>query len=227
MKPAPPIYVSAHIHADLEAIWEYTQNPKLHQQWDLRFSEIQPLSAPGEREQHFRYRTRIGFGLAVTGTGMSRRVGAQRQDKRLSTLFFRSGQAISLIAEGSGYWKYTRRDGGVDFETRYNYHVRFGAAGRLFDRLVFRPLFGYATAWSFDLLRICLEKRAAPGLVGRIAAMHYAALGALCTLWLYQGMVPKLLFPQGGELALAQATGLLPGMEQGLVRVLGVAEIGQ
>lgn len=226
MKPAQAIYVSSHIRADLDAIWEYTQNPKLHQQWDLRFTDIQPISSPGEREQHFRYRTRIGFGLAITGSGVSRAIGAERQDKRLSTLLFRSGQAISLISEGSGYWKYSCRGSGVDFETRYNYQVRFGAVGRLFDRIVFRPLFGYATAWSFDLLRICLEKRVAPALASRMAVVHYLALAVLCSLWLYQGLVPKMLFPQSGELALAQATGVLPGLEQGLVRVLGLVEIG-
>jgi hypothetical protein len=39
---------------------------------------------------------------------------------------------------------------GIRFLTRYDYRTRFGPFGMLFDRLIFRPLIGWATAWSFD-----------------------------------------------------------------------------
>ena len=47
---------------------------------------------------------------------------------------------------------------GVRFITRYDYQTRFGKLGEWFDQLSFRPMMGWATAWSFDRLRISLEK---------------------------------------------------------------------
>lgn len=38
--PAKPIYVEIKIQEDIEKVWEYSQNPKLHEQWDLRFTSI-------------------------------------------------------------------------------------------------------------------------------------------------------------------------------------------
>ncbi|WP_173275604.1 hypothetical protein [Paenibacillus sp. NEAU-GSW1] len=32
------------IAANMEALWQHTQHPELHQQWDLRFSEITYLA---------------------------------------------------------------------------------------------------------------------------------------------------------------------------------------
>jgi hypothetical protein len=46
---------------------------------------------------------------------------------------------------------------GVRFLTQYDYEPRFGVAGRAVDGLLFRPLLGWATAWSFDRLRLWLE----------------------------------------------------------------------
>jgi len=36
----PAVYVEIDIAADLPRVWELTQEPSLHQRWDLRFSEI-------------------------------------------------------------------------------------------------------------------------------------------------------------------------------------------
>ena len=35
-----PIYVEVDIRAPINEAWNYTQNPKLHEQWDLRFTAI-------------------------------------------------------------------------------------------------------------------------------------------------------------------------------------------
>ena len=32
-----PIYVEINIASDIETLWEYTQTPHLHKEWDLRF----------------------------------------------------------------------------------------------------------------------------------------------------------------------------------------------
>jgi hypothetical protein len=42
----------------------------------------------------------------------------------------------------------------VRFLTGYDYGTRFGLPGQVIDRLALRPLLGWATAWSFDRLRL-------------------------------------------------------------------------
>jgi len=79
-----------------------------------------------------------------------------------SALKFGSDEPLSIIREGSGYWKYIPTDDGVRFLTWYDYRTRFGAVGAYVDRLIFRPLIGWATAWSFDRLRLWLEQGVAP-----------------------------------------------------------------
>lgn len=221
-----PIYVKLDIRTDMDTLWDYTQTPELHEQWDLRFSRITYLPREQEEQpQRFRYQTRIGFGLAVAGTGVTK---ARRLEDggRISTLHFGSDQTISLIREGRGYWKYTPLGEKLSFETQYDYETRFGHPGRWFDRTVFRPLFGWATAWSFDALRIWVERGIPPAAsIGR-AAIHYVSVLLLTLLWCWQGLVPKLLYPEGGELALLQASGLFPGWERPALALLGFAEIG-
>ncbi|RXZ80111.1 hypothetical protein EBB07_20450 [Paenibacillaceae bacterium] len=221
-----PIYVEIKIAADLDTLWSHTQSPELHQQWDLRFTEITylPVSA-GDEVQHFRYRTRIGFGIEIAGTGEAKTVPGRAGEARMSTLAFGSDQRLSLIRSGSGYWKYTPVDGGIDFATRYNYQTRYGVLGRLVDRLLFRPLFGYATAWSFDVLRIWLEQRIPPAVSLQRALIHYLCAVMLAVLWCFQGLVPKLLFPEGSELELLRATGWFAGRELPFLQWLGGAEI--
>ncbi|WP_237721560.1 hypothetical protein [Paenisporosarcina sp. TG20] len=55
-----PIYVEIEIQDDIERIWEYSQQPKLHEQWDLRFSSITYNDKlPGETLQTFTYSTKV------------------------------------------------------------------------------------------------------------------------------------------------------------------------
>jgi len=152
---SPGIYVETRIGADLEEVWRLTQDPALHQRWDLRFSRIEYLPRPILTEpQRFLYETRIGFGLSIRGTGES--VGER------SALKFASADPKSLIREGAGYWRYIPTPSALRFLTWYDYSVRFGFAGRLADRLVFRPLMGWATAWSFDRMRLWAEDGQTP-----------------------------------------------------------------
>jgi hypothetical protein len=227
--PAKPIYVELEMNTDMETIWTHTQTPGLHRQWDLRFSDITYLPRiEGEELQHFRYETRIGFGLRIAGKGITRETkGASRSiGQRVSALAFGSEQRLSLIREGSGYWKYQPKADGVVFVTQYDYRTRYGWLGRAFDRLLFRPLFGYATAWSFDRLRLWLEKGIPPTASMQLALAHYSSVILLVLLWFYEGLVPKLLYPMSGEVALLQATGWLQGWERYIVSVTGIVEIG-
>lgn len=57
-----PIFVESLIRASIEEVWQATQDPALHQRWDLRFSEIEYLQrTSAEAPQRFLYRTRIGL----------------------------------------------------------------------------------------------------------------------------------------------------------------------
>jgi hypothetical protein len=153
-----PIYVETLIRAPLEEVWAKTQTPAEHVRWDARFTAIEPLP-----DRRFRYATRIGFGLEIEGLGESVAGGGT------SALRFWSDDARSLIRAGSGYWRYVPTGEGVRFLTRYDYDTRWGALGALVDRLVFRPLLGWATAWSFDRLRIWLEDGVEPERSHRLA----------------------------------------------------------
>lgn len=220
-----PIYVEIDIQSDIDTLWKYTQTPELHERWDLRFSEIKYLPRESEdHPQHFLYRTRIGFGLVIEGTGVTKAARTEG-DERASALTFRSEQAISLISEGSGYWKYTSRDDRVNFKTQFDYEPRFGWIGCLFDRILFRPLFGFATALSFDMLRIWLEKGIQPAVNIQRAMIHSFSVLMITLLWIYQGLVPKLLFPEAGELAIIQQLGWFSGWERQLLLLLGIGEI--
>lgn len=226
MKKAKPIYVELGIKTDMDQLWAHTQLPDKHEQWDLRFSEIRYLPRSNQGAQHFQYTTRIGFGLRIAGTGETRDRLDARTGERVSTLRFGSEQRLSLIREGGGYWKYTPEDGRVVFLTQYDYDTRYGLMGKMLDRFVFRPIMGYATAWSFDLLRFWLEKGIAPSVAIERSAIHYACVMLLALLWAYEGLVPKLLFPGGGELELLKGTGLFAGYEAILLVWLGFAEVG-
>ena len=137
---AGPIYVEAEIRTTLDALWKATQEPSVHEQWDLRFTEIEYLPRPDEAlPQRSRYVTRIGFGLKIEGQGES--VGSRDQDGvRTSALRFWSADRRSLIREGSGYWKYVPDGDRIRFITWYDYRTRSGWIGALADRFFFRPL---------------------------------------------------------------------------------------
>ena len=124
----------------MDHVWPLTQNPAFHQRWDLRFSRIHYLPRPSFAEpQQFLYETRIGFGFSINGTGESAGQRGSAGGDTTSSLKFAAADPKSLIREGSGYWRYVPTNGGVRFLTWYDYEVRFGIAGRLADRLAFRP----------------------------------------------------------------------------------------
>jgi hypothetical protein len=209
----------------MDALWAHTQQPELHEQWDLRFSEIRYLPRPTETEpQQFLYATRIGFGLGVAGKGES--VGTKEKNgERTSVLKFWSDEWLSLIRTGAGYWKYIPTENGLRFLTGYDYQTRFGLPGAVIDRVAFRPLIGWATAWSFDCLRLWLEKGIRPATSVRLALVQWLVRLVLGLSWLYQGIVPKLLFPDTGELRILQGVGFSEAAAHGIATAVGVGEI--
>ncbi|UOQ53145.1 DoxX-like family protein [Hymenobacter cellulosivorans] len=220
-----PIYVETRIDCPMDELWAHTQQPELHQQWDLRFSEIQYLPRATETEpQQFLYATRIGFGLGVAGKGES--VGTKEKNgERTSVLKFWSDEWLSLIQTGAGYWKYIPTPTGLRFLTGYDYQTRFGLPGAVVDRLAFRPLIGWATAWSFDCLRLWLEKGIRPAVSLRLALTQWLVRLVLGLSWIYQGVVPKLLFPDTGELRILQGAGFSEAAAHRVATAVGVGEI--
>lgn len=203
------IYVETRIRASMDALWHHTQDPKLHERWDLRFSEIDYLPRTSEGEpQRFRYATRIGLGLSITGEGESTGQRDLADGSRSSALKFSSDDPRSLIRQGGGYWKYVPTADGIRFLTWYDYQPRFGLFGYAVDRLFFQPLMGWATAWSFDRLRRWLEHGVDPAVALRQALTHGLARMALACVFAYQGLVPKLFAHHADELAMLRDAGL-------------------
>ncbi|MBP2474262.1 hypothetical protein JOF53_003134 [Crossiella equi] len=150
------LHIETTIRTDLDRLWAHTQDPARHQRWDLRFHRIEYLHRnPGE-PQLFRY---ASFG--ISGTGLSTGQRHLPDGGATSALRFACAHPLSLIREGSGYWRYRPGPDGVEFVTGYDYRPGWGALGPVAD-LAFRPLMRWGTAWSFDRLRLWLERGRSP-----------------------------------------------------------------
>jgi hypothetical protein len=218
------IYVEHRIRGTLEEVWRRTQTPEVHERWDLRFTSISYLERAKDSDpQRFCYATCFGFGMEIEGWGET--VGVTEEGARSSALRFGSEDWRSLIRSGAGYWKYEQVGEEVRFITGYDYEVRWGAAGRLFDRLVFRPLMGWATAWSFDRLRLWIERGVEPRQAGRQALIHALAAATVAFVWMWHGLVPKLIGLHPDELAMWLEAGLWESWMRPGTRVVGAGEL--
>jgi hypothetical protein len=220
------IYVEIRIRGSIDELWHRTQDPALHQRWDLRFSEIDYLPREAPAPQRFRYATRLGRGLRVCGEGESEGGRADGDGERVSALKFWSDDPKSLIRQGSGYWRYVPTADGIRFLTWYAYRTRWGRLGRVIDAMVFRPLLGWATAWSFDRLRLWIEQGIDPAVSARQALVHAIARIGIALVLLYQGLVPKLVYRHPTELTMLGAAGLEPRAALVALLLLGAAEVG-
>jgi hypothetical protein len=220
------IYVEIVIRAPMDVLWAHTQTPTLHEKWDLRFTHIEYLPRHNETDpQRFCYTTRIGFGLAVSGYGESIGERDRADGSRSSALKFGSEERSSIIRDGSGYWKYIPTADGIRFLTWYDYRTRFGRAGGLFDRLIFRPLIAWATAWSFDRLRLWLEQSIDPAQAMRQTVVHSIARVSLAAIFAYQGAVPKLMARHADEVAMLGDAGVFVANIDLALKAIGAAEL--
>ncbi|GAK12838.1 DoxX-like family protein [Geomicrobium sp. JCM 19039] len=220
-----PVYVETKIDTDMDTLWRTTQEPHLHERWDLRFTHIDYDEEQSNRDQaSFTYETKLAF-LKVKGRGMATGDVTGEGGKRTSGLQFSSEMPISLIKKGRGYWQYEDTGEGIRFLTQYDYSVRFGFFGRVIDRFMFRPIIGWATAWSFDAMKIWLEKSIPPEQTLQKLKIHSIICFALFIIFFYQGLVPKLLFPETGELDLVSTVSFINGFERQVVAIIGSAQI--
>lgn len=146
------LYVETMVAAPVDLVWKHTQDVEDHARWDLRFGSIETLDGTPGEQQRFRYAT---FGISGEGVSVGERRGPD--GSATSALRFSSEHPLSVIARGSGYWRYEPVDGGTRFLTGYDYRARYPRLDRLF-----RPLMGWGTAWSFDRLRLWLERGVGP-----------------------------------------------------------------
>ncbi len=210
----------------MDEVWRLTQTPKLHERWDLRFSSIDYLPRPdASLPQRFLYATRIGLGLNIKGEGETSAVRDGSDGARTSALTFWSNDPKSLITSGSGYWRYEPVDNGVRFTTGYDYKTRFGLLGRVIDTVIFRPLLGWATAWSFDRLRLWIEKGWEPEALWQSSVVHALARVSVAAVFVYQGLVPKLLNSDTDEQQMMLSAGVSKQLVPPFMHGLGVAEI--
>jgi len=199
-----PIYVEVDILAPIEEAWTYTQNPKLHEQWDLRFTSITYIEKKSAEEpQRFTYETKVMPGVVVRGWGESKGEHQKKDGTKTSSLHFGTPQKISPIAEGRGYWQYIPHDRGLTFLTQYDYDVRYGKFGKLLDTM-FRPIMGWATALSFDVLKRWLEKGEGPASQYRRFFLTIFISILFCIVWVYHGLVPKIIVQHPTEVMLVE-----------------------
>ena len=221
-----PIYVEIEMDADIDTVWRYTQEPQLHEQWDLRFTSITYNEKEAEdAPQTFTYTTKVMPGLSVSGWGVSKGTHEKQSGMKTSSLHFGTEQLISPIAEGKGYWQYIPHKRGVTFLTQYDYDVRFGLLGKCFDHL-FKPLMGWATALSFDVLKRWIERGERPATQYRRFFSYYLICITMFIVWFYQGLVPKvwLTHPQEVDL-LMKLSGLSENTATQAVWWIGLAEM--
>src|SRR5690606_40492601 len=93
----------------------------------------------------------------VRGTGVSIGEKNGSDGATTSALRFHTDDRLSPIAAGRGYWRYVPDGPRTRFVTGYDYAPGWGPLD-----VVVRPLLGWATAWSFDRLRIWLEAGVPP-----------------------------------------------------------------
>ncbi len=189
------LYVEISIRTDLDEIWQRTQAPDQHQRWDLRFTRITGDDAP----RRFRYSVRVLPGVWLHGRGVC--VGERHHPDGtwISALRFAPDTPLSPLGAGAGYWRYVPDRGGVRFITGYDYRPAWGA----WADLVVRPLMSWATAWSFDRLRLWLERGISPEASRRHALADLAVRVLVVTAVMLIGPVPLAAM-------VGLAAGLLP-----------------
>lgn len=220
------VYVEIDIKTKMDKLWTATQTPNLHEQWDLRFSSITYLPKKENEPQHFSYKRSLGFGQAIEGWGVT--VGSHdgKNGERTSSLHFGTNNNLSPIKEGKGYWKYVPNENSITFLTQYDYDANFGKFGQIIDLLLFRPLIGWGTALSFDVLKRWIEKEETPYSQYVRFFLGWMITFLFSFVWIYHGLIPKLIFKHPDEVfMLTYVVPLSYDVAYWIVMVAGIIEV--
>jgi hypothetical protein len=198
------LYRETHIRADLDELWAHTQDPVTRLRWDLRFRSVEPLPRTAGGPRRFTCAWRVLPLLTVPAAGVAAGERDRPDGTRVCALRFSSRHPLSPVAEASAYWRYVPDAQGVRLLTGYEYRPRGGAFGAVADRVLLRPLTGWATAWSFDRLRLWLERGITPerSLLNWILELTVRALVLAACL---TGLALHPLLGPGGPFADAMA----------------------
>src|SRR5699024_7787066 len=166
-----------------------------HEQCDSHFTYITYLQKEIDEPQLFTYTRKLMPGLKISGWGESIGNHEKSDGTKSSSLHFGTSQKISPIKEGRGYWQYipNEKSDDVTFLTEYNYEPNYGKIGKLLDKVVFRPLMGWGTALSFDILKRWLGKEESPAMQYMRFLMTYGLTLFFAFVWVYHGLVPKIM----------------------------------
>lgn len=198
MNSSRSIYVETPVRTTLETALHFTQSPRLLTQWDLRFTSIDYLlRSDPDLPQRFHYSRRTRLGVRFNGEGEIKDLVRHADDVWSYTVRFWSVNGKSFIRSGTSNWHYSVAGEQVYLGTDLDYDVRHGFIGELTDRLVMRPLLGWATAWSFDCLRLWLEEGIPPAVsFGRYVG-HAVGNCTVAAIWLYQALIIALFAMRG------------------------------
>lgn len=97
--------------------------------------------------------------------------------------------------------------------------------GNVIDFYMFRPLLGWATAWSFDALKLWLEKGLHPRLLIRRTMTYWLVCFLFAFVWMYQGIFPKIIFSHPEEMKMLSAIIGSTGNSIAILKVIGMLEI--
>jgi hypothetical protein len=84
---------------------------------------------------------------------------------------------------------------------------------------------GWATAWSFDRLRLWIERGIDPALSAQRAITHAAARIGLAAVFFWHGLVPKLIARHPDELRLIEESGVPAGLAPSMLTAAGFLEV--
>lgn len=223
------VWVTTTVAGPPDRLWHLTQDTAHHPRWDLRFSSITPAGHDDDGHQRFTYALALPHPrlplLTVRGTGTSTAERRGDDGAGTSAIRFTSGDApadrLSPLARGAGFWRYAPQpDGRTRFTTGYDYVPGWGRLGAALDPWLTRPLVVWATAWSFDRLRLWAERSQTPERSRDLAlawtaarVIVLAALGALArrTPLLALAALGVLAAPAPAAVPSARRCGRRPG----------------
>src|SRR5439155_16642669 len=84
---------------------------------------------------------------------------------------------------------------------------------------------GWATAWSVDCLRLWMEQDVDPAQGMRQTLVHGVARLGLALVFVYQGLVPKLIARHADEIAMLRDVGVGDEIGRLAVTAFGVSEL--
>jgi hypothetical protein len=86
-------------------------------------------------------------------------------------------------------------------------------------------LLGWATAWSFDRLRLWVEKGILPEVSRDRTFVHALSRLTVAFVWLYHGLIPKLIYRNSDELSMLRDAGIPNSHLLAVTSSLGFIEV--